>query len=86
MMPVAIHLQSDAVFCWITLSFCEIHVVASYLLHHSSAKIAVPHSIDLLLKSHHSSSDFLESDDSDDCSSIISLIELLGTKILGLRQ
>ena len=65
-------------------SSCGIHVVTSYLLRRSGAKITVPNSIDLK-KSRNSSSDLLDTDESDDCSSIISLIGLLGNKIHGLR-
>ncbi len=67
------------------LSSCGIHVVTSNLLRRSGAKIIVPNSIDLK-KFHYSSSDLLDdTDESDDCSSIISLIGLLGNKIHGLR-
>ena len=66
-------------------SSCGIHVVTSYLLSRSGAKIAVPNSIDLK-KSHNSSSDLLDTDKSDDCPLIISLIGLLGNKIHGLRR
>ena len=61
-------------------SSCGIHVMISYLLRCSGAKIAVPNSIDLK-KSHNLSSDLLDTDESDGCSSIISLSGLLGTKI-----
>ena len=66
-------------------SSCGIHVVTSYLLRRSGAKIAVPNSIDLKT-SRNSSSDLLDTGESDDCSSIISLIGLLGNKIHGLRR
>ena len=66
-------------------SSCGIHVVSSYLIRRSGAKITVPNSIDLK-KSRNSSSDLLDTDESDDCSSIISLIGLLGNKIHGLRR
>ena len=59
--------------------------MTSYLLRCSGAKIAVPNSIDLK-KSQNSSSDLLDTDELDDCSSIISLIGLLGNKIHGLRR
>jgi hypothetical protein len=62
-----------------------IHVVSSYLLHRGGAKIVIPSNSIELQKSHHSSSDLLDTDDSDDRSSILSLIGLLGTKIHGLR-
>ena len=66
-------------------SSCGIHVMSSYLLCRGGAKIVIPNSFKLQ-KSHHSSSDLLDTDDLDDCSSILSLIGLLGTKIHGLRQ
>jgi hypothetical protein len=67
------------------LSSRGIHVVSSYLLRRGGAEIVIPNSIELQ-KSHHSSSDLLDTDNSHDCSSILSLIGLLGTKIHGLRR